>query len=79
MEGHSCRDMKCYSTPNELEPSKYSDSYAVHFGSIFSVAKSNLSLYIDSICLHSAVDWLPMVNVSYLPAGKDEPNQIGKN
>lgn len=34
MEGHSCGDMKCYSAPNELEQNKYSDCYAVHFGSI---------------------------------------------
>lgn len=65
--------MKCYSVPNELEQNKYRDCYALSFGSVFSVAQSNLSLYIDSICLHSAEYWLPTVNISYLPAGKDRP------
>lgn len=73
MEGHSCAYMKCYSVPNELEQNKYRDCYALSFGSVFSVAQSNLSLYIDSICLHSAEYWLPTVNISYLPAGKDRP------
>lgn len=73
MEGHSCAYMKCYSVPNELEQNKYHDCYALSFGSVFSVAQSNLSLYIDSICLHSAEYWLPTVNISYLPAGKDRP------
>lgn len=73
MEGHSCAYMKCYSVPNELEQNKCHDCYALSFGSVFSVAQSNLSLYIDSICLHSAEYWLPTVTISYLPAGKDRP------
>lgn len=71
--------MRRYSGLNELERNKWLDCYVLTFGSVFSIAQSSLSLYIDSICLHSAEDWLPTVNISYLPAGRDEPNQIGKN